>query len=305
MNSFLPVARVSLLVCSVILCGFGRAQGAPPPVIGNHHSGDGSEEPIANRPASAVDVILERIDLAGKSAESVGKDVINDDKHQTLKLAVFPTETHSFLAHIKNTGRNANSFQGSLRSLQGADTAWGPKGWSCYATVNGDTNNILKDLQSKDGWTTPQIEPGAETVLRLAMTTEAASDNLGFDGSFRLVAQKDGTSDAVVGDIGVQYIRVVEWSRDGENWKPVTGPVHVPCNQQILLRALGVNPKIGWEEFREFNPRWDYQEPWEKEPTHALGEMVSLATEAEGTINFTATGGNKIDGQVVITPEEN
>ena len=88
-----------LLVCAIALLGCGTAHAAPR--LGGRDGGE-SERPTTPRLPVAVDVVLEHIDLTGKSEESVGENIVNDDKPQTIRVAMFPQQTQNFLVHIKN-----------------------------------------------------------------------------------------------------------------------------------------------------------------------------------------------------------
>ncbi len=265
---------------------------------------DGSQTPVSDQvkatavtvPSFQPDVTLERLDSNGQSADSVGENVFNNDAQQTISSVSMLGQTHSYRAHIKNTSVNKATFQVSFDGpgyRTGTDVD--PTKWSGQATVGSDTTDIFSQLQEGR---TIDIDGGAEVVLNLSLTSPAtATPGLVSDGSFRLKAWKGHKSDAVVGNIGVQSIEKLQWSRDGQTWNDT--PLTAEQYQVIAFRAVPTNTTVSYDDLPDFKPEWT-----EQGATH-WGEIVWIHFPTLGTISIAAECGNSktVNVQVVESPQ--
>ncbi len=207
------------------------------------------------------DVVLDRIDGDELAAETVGAGVLNDDARQTLSPVLLPGQTHTFLAHIKNTGQSAATFSVNFHgplSSTGAATVWKPAGWTATAVLQGTTTSILAALQSASGWTTPSLDPGKEAVVRLSLTSPTSAAPPA--GSFRMGARNGGKTDAVLGEAGVQSIAKLQWSVDNVTWTDVGATTLVQAGQTdvIGVRAVKRDPALEWPSTNPLGPSWTF-----------------------------------------------
>ncbi|BCM89904.1 hypothetical protein IAD21_01754 [Abditibacteriota bacterium] len=253
----------------------------------------------------APDVILERFDGDGRSVESVGMQIFNDDTRQTLASVVSPGQAQNYLIHIKNMGQSATTFQvslGGLLSPAGAETPWAPKGWMASATSDEQGADILAQLKSEQGWKTPLINLGGETVVRLSLTAPDTTTLPLADGSFRLVARKDTERDAVVGHVGSQFIAKIQWTLNGDkNWHDVTDATNVQIlrHEALGVRAEKAAPSAPWGGNEVLGPTWTFQ------GGSVEGEEVWLEPHATALMGalVTATLGNSKSFQARVLPD--
>ncbi len=250
------------------------------------------------------DVVLQSVRADGWLMEAVGSGIFNDDQHQTLSNAVSPGQTQSYKVSIRNASQSASTFIVSLGGLQsdlGAELPWNAQDWSGHATLEGTPGDIFSQLQG--GWPTPLLAPDESVTLDLSFRAPYSTNAPIPVGSFRVVARDGTKSDAVTGNLASQFLTGIEWSRDGETWTAVTGPLSIPKLQNVGLRAVAANPALGWDKLPGIQPEWSVTEPWETHVHSFKGEMIWIHAEDVGTVSFGGTSGAQINGQLIVTPE--
>ena len=216
--------------------------------------------------AAQPDVSISKLDANKRTKQWVGQDLFSpdDDDNQIIESVFGIEDVNPFAVRVTNTSGAAARFFFEAPIFDQVD------GWSAQIYDALDGGNALEIVDG--GVVTPIIAPGKSILWRLEVTAQASATE-----ALRIPVNFSGKAlyDECVIKVTFQQLFGLEWSKDGDNWQPVTTDTLLQIEQYATVGVRGVKsvPEAPWPDSQPMGPLWSWQQDFEENQDEEKGKV--------------------------------